>query len=202
MASSLFVISGNFSGAGKTCVLEGARERFPQSKKVITCTTRAPRPGEVDNVHYRFFTREEFAEWLLLGAFAEHEYHEKVGNYYGTLRQDIESAEAGDVPAFLVTELKGVRTLQRLYPDAHYVFVQASVEEIRNRLSVRGDSKEDIEKRIRTVIDERKLLKEVRIDRFITNRDGELDRAIDEFCAFVAERMTNIRVVHQETKNS
>lgn len=191
MSSSLFVISGNFSGAGKTSILDAALKRFPDSKKVITCTTRAPRTHlhEADGVHYRFITKEDFAARSARGEFAEEKRDFGTGHWYGVLSEDIRLASLGEAPAFLVVELKGVRTLQEKHGDAHYVFIDAPLEELRARLLKRGDTPLDIAERMEIVKAERELLRTVRIDRVIVNRDGALDLAIEEFCAFVTRRM-------------
>lgn len=189
--SSLFVISGNFTGAGKTSIRDAALKRFPGSKKIITCTTRAPRreEGEQDGVHYRFLSKREFTRLIKRGAFAEFKQGFGTGAWYGTLYKDIEQAVMSDAPVFLVIELQGVRTLQERKVDANFVFIDSELREIKERLQKRGDEAQDIERRLQMVKEERKILREVRIDRMILNNDGKLDRAVEEFANFVTERM-------------
>jgi len=76
-----FIIAGP-SGVGKGTLIKRLFEKRDDLYFSVSATTRAPRPGEVDGIHYHFITREQFADWVSRGAFLE--YAEFVGNCYGT----------------------------------------------------------------------------------------------------------------------
>ena len=136
----LFVISGA-SGVGKSTVLSkvmAAREDLSFS---VSATTRAPRPGEQDGVHYYFITKEQFEEMIARDAFLEYDNHNK--NYYGTpIAQLEEKMKTGHV--ILDIEPVGARNVKDKRPDATLIFIlPPSAEELERRLRSRGDTPED-----------------------------------------------------------
>ena len=136
----LFVISGA-SGVGKSTVLSkvmAAREDLSFS---VSATTRAPRPGEQDGVHYYFITKEQFEEMITRDAFLEYDNHNK--NYYGTpIAQLEEKMKTGHV--ILDIEPVGARNVKDKRPDATLIFIlPPSAEELERRLRSRGDTPED-----------------------------------------------------------
>ena len=136
----LFVISGA-SGVGKSTVLSrvmAAREDLSFS---VSATTRQPRPGEQDGVHYYFITKEQFEELIAQDAFLEYDNHAK--NYYGTpIAQLEEKMEKGHV--ILDIEPVGARNVKTKRPDATLIFIlPPSGEELERRLRSRGDTSED-----------------------------------------------------------
>lgn len=146
---TLFVITGP-SGAGKGTVLKKTMAGMEHLYFSVSATTRAPRPGEIDGVHYLFRTREEFlaliAEDRLL------EYTEYVGNFYGTpLDPVLEHLEQGD-DVILEIELEGSQNVKRKYPAAVLVFIAPpSFEELEARLRGRGtESEETVLRRMAT----------------------------------------------------
>lgn len=149
----LLIISGP-SGVGKGTIIEALRERLRTDLGrelflSVSMTTRSPRPGEIDGVHYSFVTREDFAKLVETDGFAE--YAEFAGNFYGTPLAPIhEHSEAGDIVVFDI-EVKGAANMRRIFPNAVSVFIMPpSFEELRRRLSGRGtDSSESVEKRLR-----------------------------------------------------
>lgn len=145
----LLVISGP-SGAGKSTIAERLLAD-PRFGRAITATTRKPRPGEVDGVHYRFLTESAFREGLAGGAFLEHA--EVYGRLYGTPRESPEAVLASGRHCVLVLDVQGAASVRALVPEAHLVFVQApSLEELRKRLATRGlDGADAIERRLAVV---------------------------------------------------
>lgn len=136
----LIVISGA-SGVGKGTVLGKVMEKRNDLSFSVSATTRDPRPGEKDGVHYYFVTRERFEEMIGNGAFLEYDEHNK--NYYGTPRdQAEEKMQCGHV--LLDIEPKGARQVKDAVPDAVLIFIMPpSVEELERRLRGRGDTPED-----------------------------------------------------------
>ena len=136
----LFVVSGA-AGTGKDSVVKALREAHPEIEKTVSATTRAPRPGEVDGVHYYFVTRERFEEMIRENAFLEYDAH--AGNYYGTPRaQAEEKMEQGLL--LLDIEPMGAKQVKQSAPDAVLIFIMPpSREELERRLRSRGDTSEE-----------------------------------------------------------
>ena len=136
----LIVISGA-SGVGKGTVLGLVMNKRPDLRFSVSATTRPPRQGEQDGVHYYFITKERFEEMIAAGEFLEYDAHAK--NYYGTpRRQAEEKQEAGHV--LLDIEPKGAEQVRRSAPDTTLIFIMPpSMEELERRLRGRGDTPED-----------------------------------------------------------
>ena len=136
----LVVISGA-SGVGKGTVLDIMMKDREDLSFSVSATTRAPRPHEVDGVHYYFVTRERFEEMIAAGEFLE--YDEHAANYYGTPRaQAEEKMERGSV--LLDIEPKGAEQVKKAAPDALLIFIMPpSMEELERRLRGRGDTPEE-----------------------------------------------------------
>src|SRR5579875_2688603 len=111
----LTVLSGP-SGVGKGTVVAELRRTVPDIWVSVSCTTRAPRPGETDGVEYYFVDREQFARMVADGAPLEHA--EFAGNLYGTPRQAVLDHLAAGVPTVLEIELEGARQVRRTMPEA------------------------------------------------------------------------------------
>lgn len=99
------------SGGGKTTIARALMARRPDVGFSISATTRAPRPGERDGEAYFFVTREEFARRRAAGAFVESA--EYAGNWYGTLRSEIERLFAARKHVLLDIEIQGARQVRR-----------------------------------------------------------------------------------------
>ncbi len=135
----LIVISGA-SGVGKGTVLGLAMQKRKDISFSVSATTREPRPGEVDGVHYSFITREQFEAMIAKGEFLE--YDEHAANYYGTPRaQAEEKMSRGHV--LLDIEPKGAAQVRQSMPEAVLIFIMPpSMEELERRLRGRGDTPE------------------------------------------------------------
>lgn len=136
----MFAISGA-SGVGKSTVLKQVMDGRDDLKFSVSATTRAPRPGETDGVHYYFVTRERFEEMIRENAFLEYDAH--AGNYYGTPRaQAEEKMEQGLL--LLDIEPMGAKQVKQSAPDAVLIFIMPpSREELERRLRSRGDTSEE-----------------------------------------------------------
>ena len=136
----LFVVSGA-AGTGKDSVVNALRAAHPEIEKTVSATTRAPRPGETDGVHYYFVTKARFEEMIRENAFLEYDAH--AGNYYGTPRaQAEEKMEQGLL--LLDIEPMGAKQVKQSAPDAVLIFIMPpSREELERRLRSRGDTSEE-----------------------------------------------------------
>ena len=177
----LIVISGA-SGVGKGTVLGIMMNKRKDLSFSVSATTRPPRPGEVDGVHYYFISREKFEEMIAQGAFLEYDAH--AANYYGTPRaQAEEKREHG--PVLLDIEPAGAKQVRARVPDAELVFIMPpSMEELERRLRGRGDTPEE---QIRLRMDRAVWEMEQRnwYDHVVVNDDPE--RCADEILKIIAE---------------
>lgn len=143
----LFVVSGP-SGTGKDTIVARLLADHPEIQHTISATTRAPREGEQDGVNYYFVSKEDFKRKLQNDEIVEHTCY--CGNYYGTLRSEIERHMREKTPVILVIEVEGAGNIKRLYPGATTVFVlPPDIQELERRLRARGTEDEaTIQKRL------------------------------------------------------
>jgi len=136
------------SGAGKSSLVNALLAQDAQLTLSISCTTRAPRPGEVHGRHYRFVSVAQFM--ALRDADALLEWAEVHGNYYGTPRDRIDQATREGRDVVLEIDWQGARQVRRVLPQAIGVFIlPPSLETLRTRLVQRGqDDAQVIERRI------------------------------------------------------
>ena len=145
----LFVVSGA-AGTGKDSVVNALRAAHPEIEKTVSATTRSPRPGEQEGVDYYYRTREQFQQLIEEDEVVEHNFYN--GNYYGTLKEEVNKRlEAGKV-VVLVIDVHGAANIRRMYPGATTVFLlPPSKEELERRLRGRGtETEESIQERLAT----------------------------------------------------
>ena len=143
----LLVVSG-FSGAGKGTLMGRLLETYDQYALSVSATTRDPRPGEEDGVHYFFKTKEEFEQMIAADALIEHACY--VSNYYGTPKAYVEDQLENGRDVILEIEIQGALKIKEKYPDAVLIFVTTpTADELKNRLTGRGtETAEVIESRL------------------------------------------------------
>ncbi|WP_110239880.1 guanylate kinase [Nocardioides gilvus] len=179
--SRLVVLAGP-TAVGKGTVAGRMREANPDVWISVSATTRAPRPDEVDGVHYWFVSDDEFdrmvaedelLEWAVVHGAAR----------YGTPRAPVEEALAEGRPAMLEIDLQGARQVRETMPGALFVFLAPpSFEELERRLVGRGtETAEERARRLDTAHEE--LAAESEFDVTIVNR--EVTAAVDELVALL-----------------
>ena len=117
---TLYVFTGP-SGAGKGTVLGRLVKEDDRLFFSISATTRAPRPGEQDGVHYYFLEKSDFENKIAQGAFLEHAQY--VGNYYGTLEAPVNEKLEEGFDVILEIEVQGAMQIKHKRPDAVLVFI-------------------------------------------------------------------------------
>ncbi len=133
---TFFVLSGP-SGSGKGTVLKEVLRKSDRIVYSVSATSRSPRAGEVDGINYYFKSREEFETLIKADAFIE--YTETYGNYYGTLKSEVEKAIVNGKNIILEIDPVGARNVRAHYPDAVLMFLVApDLEVLSSRLSGRG----------------------------------------------------------------
>lgn len=176
MNKKLFVISG-CSGVGKGTVLKEFMARNSKDFMLsVSCTTRSPRPGEVDGVNYFFLTHDEFEKCIKEDKFLEHA--QFAGNFYGTKKKFINQQFEQGMNIILEIETQGALQVKAKMPEAVLIFIAPpSFEELEHRL--RGRHTEDeatIQKRLELVKTE--LERSKQYDYVVINDD--LERAVTE----------------------
>ena len=179
----LFVVSGA-AGTGKDSVVKALREAHPEIEKTVSATTRAPRPGEQEGVDYYYRTREQFQQLIENDQVVEHNFYN--GNYYGTLREEVDKRLAARKVVVLVIDVHGAANIRRMFPGATTVFLlPPSVEELERRLRGRGTEDEaKVQKRLETAKGE--LAQQDKFDYVVVN--DTVERAVEELHGILAKR--------------
>jgi len=138
----LIVISGP-AGSGKGTVVKLLRESLPDIGFSVSATTRAPRPGEEDGVQYYFMTRDDFEEALSRDEILEHTTY--CGNYYGTLKSEVDRVLSEGHDLILEIETDGAMQVKRKFPDAVTVMLlPPDGKTLEARLRGRGTETDDV----------------------------------------------------------
>jgi guanylate kinase len=186
---TLLVIISGPSGVGKDTIIDAlrARPRNPDYHYVVTCTTRAPRPGEVDGISYHFVSRERFLAMRAAGELLEA--NEVHGNWYGTPRAEVAAALSAGHDVILKIDVQGAQVVKERVSDALLIFVvPPSLEALFQRLKARAtESADELETRQRNAALE--LARQDDYDYVVVNETGQVRwtaARIDEIIA--AER--------------
>ena len=167
----LIVLSGP-SGSGKGTIIKSLLQQREDTVLSISVTTRAPRPGEEDGVHYFFRTREEFEELIRLNALLE--FAEYNGNYYGTPEEAITGWLNQGKNVLLEIEVQGAEKVMDFRSDLVSIFITIpSMAELERRLRDRGTETED-KIRSRMEVARRELTRAFRYDYVVLNDEVEL----------------------------
>lgn len=177
---NLFIVSGP-SGAGKGTLVRALLARVPDLWLSVSSTTRAPRPGEEEGIHYFFLTRKEFDRKVESGGFLE--WAEVHSNRYGTSRDVVERKIDQGRQVVLEIDPQGAQQVKERMPQSVLIFVNApDLSELRKRLFGRGsETDEQIEARMARAIEEMELAG--LYDFVITNDD--VVRATDELVGII-----------------
>lgn len=182
MTTNRLVVLAGPTAVGKGTVAAAVRERHPAVWISVSATTRTPRPGEVDGVHYHFVDDAEFDRLVADGELLEWAVVHKAARY-GTPRRPVEESLAAGRPSLLEIDLQGARQVRDTMPDALFVFLKPpSWEELVRRLVGRGTETEaERERRLTTAREE--LAAEAEFDVTVVNR--EVHEAADELVALM-----------------
>ena len=176
----LLIVSGP-SGVGKGTICHVLLDRDPNTVYSVSATTRQPRPGELDGVHYHFLDRDTFLKRRDAGEFLE--WAEVYGNYYGTLRSETDRLRQEGRNVLLEIDTQGAKNIKATCPDSVSVFIlPPSIEELRRRIVDRGtESPESLARRQAQV--EAELAQADTYDYRIVNDD--METAVQQLAALI-----------------
>lgn len=139
---NLFILSAP-SGAGKSSLISALLKKHSDMKVSVSHTTRSPRPGEENGVHYHFVSVDEFKALIEKNDFFE--WAQVFDNYYGTSKQAIESQLAAGIDVFLDIDWQGAQQIRKLVDDVETIFIlPPSKEELESRLNNRGQDSAEV----------------------------------------------------------
>jgi len=181
MATGTLYIVAAPSGAGKTSLVKSLVETTSDVVVSISHTTRPPRPGEQDGVHYHFIPLRSFETMIAQGAFLEHA--QVFGNRYGTSRAAVLAKLQAGLDVILEIDWQGAQQVRKQLPDSPSIFIlPPSRDALRQRLAGRGqDSPEVIERRMAAALDE--LSHYVEFDYLVIN--DQFETALTELSAII-----------------
>ena len=172
MIKNLITISAP-SGSGKTTLCKMLQDERSDISWSVSCTTREPRPNEIDGIDYYFNSRDQFMKSIADDAFAEWE--DVHGQYYGTLKLNLDTAIANNTILLLELDVKGSMSIVQLYPEQSFsIFIlPPSIEHLRHRLRNRGtDTESRINERLKRF--EREMEYKSKFDYVLINEDLEV----------------------------
>ncbi len=177
MKKGLIIVVSGPAGSGKGTVIKLLREMIPTLEVSVSATTRDPRPGEVEGVHYYYVTKEKFEEMIASGEILEHTYY--CDNYYGTPKSELERLSSAGRDVILEIDVNGAMQVKKLFPDSIAVMLTPpDAKTLEARLRGRGtETEEVIRRRLDRAKEEMKLLHEY--DYIAVNRDGKADECAE-----------------------
>ena len=193
--SGLLMVVSAPSGAGKTSICREFLRMFPDVRFSVSCTTRPPRPGEVDGRDYLFISKEDFRARIARGEFVE--WVENYGELYGTAKKTMDAFLAQGLDLIMDIEPRGAKAIRDHYPNGVFIFIlPPSLAELKSRLANRGEGAAVVECRLRTSLDE--IREALWYDYIIFNE--RLDGAVERFRAvYIAEKSRRDRVQDRVT---
>ena len=139
---NLFILSAP-SGAGKSSLITALLKKHADVKVSVSHTTRSPRPGEENAVHYHFVSADEFKALIAKDDFFE--WAQVFDNYYGTSKQAIESQLNAGIDVFLDIDWQGAQQVREIMPSVQTIFIlPPSKAELEQRLNNRGQDSAEV----------------------------------------------------------
>jgi guanylate kinase len=197
-AGAMLVIISGPSGVGKDTIIHALRERprDPDYHYVVTCTTRARRPDEIDGVSYHFMSSREFLAMRDRGGLLEA--NEVHGNWYGTPRAQVREALTAGHDVILKIDVQGAQQIKERVPNALLIFVvPPSLEALFGRLRARAtETADELGLRQRNAAIE--LARQEDYDYVVVNETGQVDRTAARIDEIIADehRLHPFRRVH------
>ncbi|OGH91423.1 MAG: hypothetical protein A2534_03025 [Candidatus Magasanikbacteria bacterium RIFOXYD2_FULL_39_9] len=185
--TGLFVIISSPTGGGKDATIEELIKIFPNSARLVTTTSRAPRPADQEGVTYNFISKEDFESKIKEGYFVE--YNNYASNYYGTPKEYLAKMLAEHSIVFSNIDVNGKHSMDKLGIKNLSIFLlPESIAILEQRVEKRGGlTKEQIAERIKIVSQEIEASKDYGYK--LTNYEGKLDETVANVAKIVQEHL-------------
>ena len=189
MSKGLLIIISSPTGGGKDAVIARLLKMFPSSTRLVTTTSRAPRPTDQEGATYYFVSPEDFEKKIKEGYFLE--YNNCVGNYYGTPKQYLEDLLANNVLVFSNLDVNGKHSMDKLsVKNMSFFLLPESIEILKQRAEKRGGMTEEmIRDRIKLAGEEIDQSRDY--DYQITNYEGKLQQTTDSIAEIITRHLKN-----------
>jgi guanylate kinase len=187
----IVVIAGP-AGSGKDTIIGEIIKTYPNTTRMVTATTRIPRPGEMTGVHYYFMSNEQFLAELKQGKILEHYHRADTDTYYGTYKPDIDERIKSGKTVLCHVQIVGMQYLKAHY-DATSIFIMPpSLDAFERR--VRSRSKmSDVEWAERVRITKEEVEHDAPLyDYRVMNEDGKLNECVDRIVAILRKEGYNL----------
>ena len=174
------VIAGP-SGSGKNAIISAIMSAHPNCVRLVTTTTRHPRPNEVDGVDYHFFSQERFDAEMSSGNIPEHRYVPALDTYYGIYLPDLDEKIKEGKIVFAQVDIEGARLLKERYGATTIFIMPESLEQFYGRLRVRNPewTQKEFDAR-KKITDEEIRVHSPQYDYRVVNADGALQETVQQ----------------------
>jgi guanylate kinase len=180
MSKQVIVIAGP-SGSGKNVIINRIMAECVNGERLVTATTRLPRPGETDGVDYHFFSQEKFDEEMSAGNIPEHRFVPGLNTYYGIWLPELEQRIAAGKIVFAQVDIEGARLLKERYGATTIFIMPESLSQFESRLRARNPEWNDKEFHERMKITEQELrVHAPQYDYRVVNADGALNETVEQ----------------------
>ena len=181
MTQKHVVVIAGPSGSGKNAILQEISRRYKHCARLVTATTRTPRPGEVDGIDYYYFSQERFDQELAAGNIVEHRFVPALNTFYGIYKPDLERhIKIGGI-IFAQVDIVGAQYLKEHYNATTIFIMPESLQQFEGRLRVRNPEWTDKELATRMKITEEEIrVHAPQYDHRVINANGMLQETIQE----------------------
>lgn len=176
------------SGVGKNAVEQRLRLILPELQRVVTMTTRSPRPNEQEGVDYHFVTKHKFQELAEANAFIEWAVvHDQM---YGALKSSVEQALEQGRHLLLIVDVQGALKYKEVFPEALLIFLEPeSMDQLKKHLARRsGSDQADLELRLKNA--EKELALRDFYDEIVINSEGKLQETARQVANLIQVRLS------------
>ena len=174
------VIAGP-SGSGKNVVINEILKRYSNCVRLVTATTRAPRPAEREGVDYYFLSQEQFDAGLAEGDIPEHRFVPALNTYYGIYLPDLDKKITQGKIIFAQVDIEGARLLKERYGATTIFIMPESLEQFKGRLHTRSPEWSEAEFQARMKVTEEELRTHApQYDYRVVNANGKLEDTVRE----------------------
>lgn len=189
--NGLLIVVVGPSGSGKGTVIKELLKKDENTYLSISATTRTPRPGEVDGIHYLFTTKEAFQVLIDTGSMLE--YASYCENFYGTPKATVLNRIKNGQNVILEIEMQGAKQIKEMHNEALLIFLAPpSRMELRHRLVGRGTENTDVvEKRLATAVQELNFSNEC--DYIVVN--NSVEQAVTDIHTIIEANLFNKHIM-------